>query len=177
MSDGQDWNEPIKVTAKEWQKLEDPRFNDPLYVSGYSDGIIDEQERILKDLQDEYDYLFETYGSTIIKDELDLLLKIMEKITGIGHLKKRLEKEKVSAFEKRVELVEKWHTDLTKSLDDMYDLAEQVLDVWQEAEKFTEERIIKLLDAEIERIWEIKDYPATNALANIRAELIKGQQD
>jgi hypothetical protein len=52
----------------------------------------------------------------------------------------------VNAFEKRAELVEKWHTDLTKSLDDMYDLAEQVLDVWQEAEKFTEERIIKLLE-------------------------------
>ncbi len=51
----------------------------------------------------------------------------------------------MSAFEKRVALVEKWHTDLTKSLDDMYDLAEQVLDVWQEAEAHTEERIIKLL--------------------------------
>lgn len=52
----------------------------------------------------------------------------------------------MSAFEKRVALVEKWHTDLTKSLDDMYDLAEQVLDVWQEAEKHTEQRIIKLLE-------------------------------
>lgn len=43
-------------------------------------------------------------------------------------------------------------------------------------EEKTNERIINLLDAEIERIWKIKDYPATNALANIRAELIKGEQ-
>lgn len=56
----------------------------------------------------------------------------------------------MNAFEKRVALVEKWHTDLTKSLDDMYDLAEQVLDVWQEAESHTEQRIIKLLDEFIE---------------------------
>lgn len=55
----------------------------------------------------------------------------------------------MSAFEKRVALVEKWHTDLTKSLDDMYDLAEQVLDVWQEAEAHTEERIIKLLEDDL----------------------------
>ena len=107
MSDGQDWTKPVKVTAKEWQKLEDPRFNDPLYVSGYSDGITDEQERILKELQDEYDYLFETYGSTIIKDELDLLLKIMEKITGIGHLKKRLGEEVSDKITLKTESIDK----------------------------------------------------------------------
>jgi hypothetical protein len=38
------------------------------------------------------------------------------------------------------------------------------------------ERIIKLLTAEMERIEQWTDYPATNALANIRAELIKGEQ-
>jgi hypothetical protein len=37
------------------------------------------------------------------------------------------------------------------------------------------ERIIKLLNEEIERIRLITDYPATNALANIRAALIKGE--
>lgn len=52
----------------------------------------------------------------------------------------------MNSFQKRVALVEKWHTDLTKSLDDMYDLAEQVLDVWNEAEMHTEQRIIKLLE-------------------------------
>lgn len=56
----------------------------------------------------------------------------------------------MNAFQKRVALVEKWHTDLTKSLDDMYDLAEQVLDVWEEAETYTEQRIIKLLENESE---------------------------
>ena len=37
------------------------------------------------------------------------------------------------------------------------------------------ERIIKLLGEEMERIRLMKDYPATNALANIRAVLIKGE--
>lgn len=41
---------------------------------------------------------------------------------------------------------------------------------------FERERIIKLLTAEMERIEQWTDYPATNALANIRAELIKGEQ-
>lgn len=35
------------------------------------------------------------------------------------------------------------------------------------------ERIIKLLTVEMERIFQMRDYPATNALANIRATLIK----
>ena len=39
--------------------------------------------------------------------------------------------------------------------------------------KATEERIIKLLEEEMERIRLMDGYPATNALANIRGPLIK----
>jgi hypothetical protein len=39
------------------------------------------------------------------------------------------------------------------------------------------ERIIKLLTAEIERVRLMDGYPATNALANVRAELIKGKAE
>jgi hypothetical protein len=38
------------------------------------------------------------------------------------------------------------------------------------------ERIIKLLEAEIERLEKWTDYPAVNALINIRAALIKGEK-
>lgn len=76
----------------------------------------------------------------------------------------------MNAFEKRVALVEKWHTDLTKSLDDMYHLAEQVLDVWQEAEAHTEQRIIKLLEQENNDEMSI-DYQ------NYLIALIKGEVD
>lgn len=83
----------------------------------------------------------------------------------------------MSGFQKRVALVEKWHTDLTKSLDDMYDLAEQVLDVWQEAEAHTEERIIKLLEEQCE--WLMQNNWAANHIkaANFKEAiaLIKGE--
>jgi hypothetical protein len=47
---------------------------------------------------------------------------------------------------------------------------------WTQGEEAERERIIKLLTAEMERIEQWTDYPATNALANIRAQLIKGEQ-
>lgn len=37
------------------------------------------------------------------------------------------------------------------------------------------ERFIKLINAEMERIRLWPDYPATNALANVRGALIKGE--
>jgi len=87
----------------------------------------------------------------------------------------------VDSFQKRVALVEKWHTDLTKSLDDMYDLAEQVLDVWNEAERHTEQRIIKLLEigGPIEAIicdyWGNPDFDKDDALVLIE-QAIRGEK-
>lgn len=49
-------------------------------------------------------------------------------------------------FMKRVELAEKWHSDLTKSLDDIYDLAEFVTEIWQEADDYVSQHIIGLLE-------------------------------
>jgi hypothetical protein len=37
------------------------------------------------------------------------------------------------------------------------------------------ERIIKLLDAEFDRVFPMKDYPASNAILSVRAALIKGE--
>jgi len=39
------------------------------------------------------------------------------------------------------------------------------------------ERINKLLEDEMKRLQDWSDYPATNALANIRAALIKGESN
>jgi hypothetical protein len=36
-------------------------------------------------------------------------------------------------------------------------------------------RIIKLLDAEFDRVFPMKDYSASNAIMNVRAEVIKGE--
>ena len=44
-------------------------------------------------------------------------------------------------------------------------------------ESYTEQRIIKLLETEMERICLMKDYPATNSLENIRATIIKGENN
>jgi len=44
------------------------------------------------------------------------------------------------------------------------------------AVKVERQRIVKLLEEEMERIRLMDGYPATNALANIRATLIKGEK-
>jgi hypothetical protein len=56
----------------------------------------------------------------------------------------------MSGFQKRVALLEKWAPSLLPKLRDIDDMAEIILDVWDEAEAHTEERIIKLLDEFIE---------------------------
>jgi hypothetical protein len=42
--------------------------------------------------------------------------------------------------------------------------------------KCEQQRIIKLLETEMKRLEEWTDYPAVNALMNIRAALIKGEK-
>ena len=61
-----------------------------------------------------------------------------------------------------------------ETLDSTKNMRAYVLgfELGQEAER---ERIIKLLEEEMERIRSMDGYPATNALANIRAALIKGE--
>jgi len=41
-----------------------------------------EQQRIIKLAQDKYNYLIETFGIAIVKDQLDLLLELMDEIKG-----------------------------------------------------------------------------------------------
>ena len=52
----------------------------------------------------------------------------------------------MSGFETRVKLLEKWAPSLLPNLRDMDDLADIILDVWNEADAHTEERFIKLID-------------------------------
>jgi hypothetical protein len=52
----------------------------------------------------------------------------------------------------------------------------KILKAYENGAKREREHIVRLLTAEMERIEQWTDYPATNALANIRAELIKGEQ-
>jgi hypothetical protein len=52
----------------------------------------------------------------------------------------------MSGFQKRVALLEKWVPSLLPQLKNIDDMAEIILDVWDEAEAHTEERIIKLLE-------------------------------
>jgi hypothetical protein len=55
----------------------------------------------------------------------------------------------VNAFQKRLALLEKWVPSLLPQLKDIDDMADIILDVWDEAEAHTEERIIKLLESQI----------------------------
>lgn len=57
----------------------------------------------------------------------------------------------MSGFQKRVALLEKWAPNLVPKLKDIDDLADIILDVWDEAEAHTEERIINLLEDSRER--------------------------
>lgn len=41
-----------------------------------------EREYIIKLLEDKYNYLIDTYGIAIVKDQLDLLLELIELING-----------------------------------------------------------------------------------------------
>jgi hypothetical protein len=55
----------------------------------------------------------------------------------------------MSAFQKRVALLEKWVPSLLPQLKNIDDMAEIILDVWDEAEAYTEQRIIKLLESDL----------------------------
>lgn len=52
----------------------------------------------------------------------------------------------MNGFQKRVALLEKWAPNLLPNLKDLDDMADIILDVWDEAEKHTEERIIKVIE-------------------------------
>lgn len=53
----------------------------------------------------------------------------------------------MSAFQKRVALLEKWVPSLLPQLKDIDDMADIILDVWDEAVSYTEESIIKSLES------------------------------
>lgn len=85
----------------------------------------------------------------------------------------------MSGFQKRVALLEKWVPSLLPQLKNIDDMAEIILDVWDEAEAHTEQRIIKLLE-------DIKNKPqlkqenwlykvARTAYADATIRLIKGE--
>lgn len=50
--------------------------------AGKQYGIKQERERIINLLLHKYDYLTQTYGIAIVRDELDLLLELMQLIKG-----------------------------------------------------------------------------------------------
>lgn len=60
----------------------------------------------------------------------------------------------MSGFQKRVALLEKWVPSLLPQLKNIDDMAEIILDVWDEAEAYTEQRIIKLLEEIDERNYQ-----------------------
>lgn len=78
-------------------------------------------------------------------------------------------------FTKRVHLLEYWAPSLLSKLEDLDDLADCILSVWDTAEQHTEERIIKLLEANFHR-FDLSnngvDYPM--GLEQF-IELIKGE--
>lgn len=90
----------------------------------------------------------------------------------------------MSGFNTRVKLLEKWAPNLLPQLKDIDDLADIILDVWNEAEADTEQRIIKLLDEaktyqQLERaIALIKGESAKGSVEPAQLEvLIKGEQE
>jgi hypothetical protein len=76
----------------------------------------------------------------------------------------------MNGFQKRVKLLEKWVPSLLPQLKDIDDMADIILDVWDEAEAHTEQRIIKLLEQENNDEMSI-DYQ------NYLIALIKGEVD
>lgn len=76
-----------------------------------------------------------------------------------------------AGFKERVELLEYWAPSLLSKLEDLNDLADCILSVWETAEKHTEERIIKLLEEHVgfgDAEWD------SSVLACIN--IIKGEQ-
>ena len=69
-----------------------------------------------------------------------------------------------SGFTKRVKLLEKWAPNLLPKLEDVDDMADIILDVWDVAEAHTEQRIIKVLDE------------ADSACSDWAIAVIKGEQ-
>jgi hypothetical protein len=82
----------------------------------------------------------------------------------------------MSGFQKRVALLEKWVPSLLPQLKNIDDMAEIILDVWDEAEAHTEERIIKLLEERTNDSGSVLDETG-NSIADLSdlIELIKGE--
>lgn len=80
----------------------------------------------------------------------------------------------MSPFDKRVQLLEKWDKNRKAHTLDMYGIADLILDVWQEAETDTEQRIIKLLEG-TDLLKTIEGGAFVN-YADTAIELIKGEQ-
>ena len=49
----------------------------------------------------------------------------------------------MTAFDKRVELLEKWHTRLGVNINDLADI---IIDVWDASTKYSEERITNFIN-------------------------------
>ena len=62
----------------------------------------------------------------------------------------------MSGFNTRVMLLQKWAPNLLPQLKDSDDLADIILDVWDEAEAYAEQRIVKLLE---DNYWHDIYYP------------------
>lgn len=62
----------------------------------------------------------------------------------------------MSGFQKRVALLEKWVPSLLPQLKNIDDMAEIILDVWDEAQAHTDDHIIKLLE---EHVWQLDVAP------------------
>lgn len=78
----------------------------------------------------------------------------------------------MTPFEKRVQLLEKWDKNRKAHTLDMYGIADLILDVWQESEADTEERIIKLMEEEVRY-----DFPPIIEMSlDSFIALIKGEQ-
>ena len=58
----------------------------------------------------------------------------------------------MSGFNTRVMLLQKWAPNLLPQLKDIDDLADIILDVWDEAEAYAEQRIVKLLEAKADQV-------------------------
>jgi flagellar biosynthesis/type III secretory pathway protein FliH len=83
----------VKGFEDGFQAGEEEGYNSGIYSSVVEDNIKEainaEQERIIKSMQDRYDQILEVEGIVVGQERLDLLIELMEEITGIGHLKKR----------------------------------------------------------------------------------------
>lgn len=84
----------------------------------------------------------------------------------------------MSGFNTRVKLLEKWAPSLLPQLKDLDDLADIILDIWNEAEAHAEARIIKLLEDEWLRL-EGKEWVTDDLISGLLKAIafIKEEQE